>query len=501
MRTRRLIPLLGAACVSTLLQACAPSPTAVSPDMVTAMPDGATLPDDFAGTGEDQNSAGVPWRQFFDDPTLVALIDTALDGNQELNILLQEISVAQNEVRARSGEYLPFVSLQAGAGVEKAGRYTRDGAVEEQLHIKEDREFPEPLPDFLLSARASWEIDIWKKLRNAKKAQVLRYLATAEGRRFAVTHVVAEIAHAYYELKALDTHQAILRRMIETQEAALKTVKLQKAAGKATALAVRKFDAEVLKNKSELFAVAQEITETENRLNLLIGRYPRAIDRRSDDFATLDLPDLHVGTPRDLLSHRPDVRQAELALAAAKLDIEVARARFYPSLDLTAAVGVRSFQVGSIATMPESLLYNVAADLMVPLFNRKAIHAAYDSANARQLQALYDYQRTVLKAYVEVANLVSRLDNLDRSLDRKRGQVDALSNAIDIATRLFKSARADYMEVLMTQRDALEATLELVAIKQSQVDAWISAYQALGGGTEGAPAQLAATPQAAAEGA
>ena len=443
---------------------------------------GAEIPASFPVGSEAGSSAGVAWREFFTDPRLIALIDSALQSNQELKVLMQEIEVARNEVSAREGEYLPFVNLRAGAGVDKVGRATREGAVEENLEIEPGREFPEPLPDFLVSAEVSWEVDIWKKLRNAKKAAVLRYLATREGRNFMVTHLVAEIANAYYELTALDNRLAILNKTIEIQESALETVKLQKAAAKATELAVRKFEAEVLKNRSRLYEIRQQITETENRLNYLVGRYPQPIERSARGFEELALPVVHVGDPAELLGNRPDIHQAELELAAAELDVKVARARFYPSLDLSAAIGLQTFDAGAIASTPESLIYRVAADLLVPLFNKKAIRAAYRSANAQQLQALYKYRQTVLKAYLEVLNQLAKIDNLEQSYAMKRKQVEAMSESIAIAARLFKSARADYMEVLMTQRDALESRMELVELKQQQVNARVTTYQALGGG-------------------
>lgn len=483
-RPPRRVPALGIAVLLAALQGCAllppaPGPSAADGRAATA----AALPAAYPGGPDADDSAREPWREFFHDPGLLALIDTALAHNQELNVLLQEIEVARNEARARSGEYLPFVHLRAGAGVDKVGEYTREGAVEENLEVKRGKAFPEPLPDFVVGADISWEVDVWKKLRNATRAAVLRYLATREGRVFMETHLVAEIADAWYELMALDSRLAILDRMIALQESALAMVKVQKEAARATELAVLKFEAEVLKNQSRRFELRQQMTQVENRLNTLAGRYPEPVSRPSDGFAERRFDGLHAGNPADLLAARPDVRQAELELQAAELDVTVARARFYPSLDLSAAIGLEAFETGALVTTPESMLYRVAADLMVPLFNRRAIEAAYASATAQQLQALYRYQQTVLRAYVEVVNQVARMDNLSRSFALKHDQVSVLTASVSMADSLFKSARADYMEVLLTQRDALEARMELVELKQAQANAWVLTYQALGGGS------------------
>ena len=234
------------------------------------------------GAGSDSiSSAATPWAQFHSDPDLRALIDTALANNQELNIMLQEIEVLRNEARARKGEYLPFVGFAAGAGIEKAGEHTRNGAVERSLNIVEDTPFPEPLSDLGFGLRASWELDVWKRFRNARKAATLRYLGGIEGRNFMVTNLVAEIANSYYELLALDAQMSILRANITIQQDALEVVKLEKEAAKVTELAVRRFEAEVLKNRSDLFDIQQRIVETENRINFLVGRYPQPVQRAS----------------------------------------------------------------------------------------------------------------------------------------------------------------------------------------------------------------------------
>ncbi|MBP6390793.1 MAG: TolC family protein [Flavobacteriales bacterium] len=439
-------------------------------------------PATYAGSTDTTNAATKSWQRFFTDPDLRALIDSALANNQELNIMLQEIAIAQSEVRARKGEYLPFVDIGAAAGVEKVGEFTRNGAVEHNLQIAEDTKFPEPLPDFIVGARASWEIDIWKKLRNARKAATMRYLGSVEGKNFMVTHLVAEIANAYYELMALDNQLEILRSNIAIQQDALAIVKLEKQAAKVTELAVRRFEAEVLKNRSLQFNIQQQIVETENRLNFLVGRYPRAVRRNSAAFSTLVPDTIYAGLPSQLLNYRPDIRQAEMELAAAKLDVRSARASFYPQLRLTAGVGLNAFDPSKLIQAPQSLLYSVAGDLVAPLINRNAIKAAYQSANARQLQAVYDYERTVLNAYVEVVNQLSNIQNLRSSYELRAQQVEALSSSITISTNLFRSARADYMEVLLTQRDALESRFELVETRMQQMNAMVDVYKALGGG-------------------
>lgn len=256
---------------------------------------------------------------------------------------------------------------------------------------------------------------------------------------------------------------------------------LQKDATRVTELAVRKFEAEVLRTQSLRYNILQRITETENRICFLTGRYPSHI-RRNDRLFGAAAAGISAGVPAALLSTRPDIRQAELNLAAARLDVRSVRAQFYPALGITASVGYRAFNPSYLIKTPQSLLYSLAGDLAAPLVNRNAIKAAYYSANARQIQVIYEYERCILNAYIEVVNQLSKIANLDKRYALQARQVDALTQSIAISNDLFSSARADYMEVLMTQRDALESKFELVETQLQQMQAVVGAYRALGGG-------------------
>ncbi|MDP2525971.1 TolC family protein [Maribacter dokdonensis] len=441
------------------------------------------LPSSFNGLPVDTlNSAQLKWSHFFEDEHLIALIDTALANNQELRIMMQQINVAQNEVKARKGEYLPFINYGAGAEVEKVGEYTRNGAVEKNLDIREGEEFPEPLTDYSAGLFATWELDVWKKLRNSKKAATLEYLSTIEGKNFMVTRLIAEIAQSYYELIALDNQLTIIEQNLELQGNALTMVRLQKQAARATELAVKRFEAEVAKNKSHKFEVLQEIVEMENKLNFLVGRQPQHIARNSDDFIATAINTIDAGIPSQLLLNRPDIRQAEFELEAAKLNIKVARANFYPSIGLKAGVGLQAFKPKYLTNTPESLIYSAVGDIVGPLINRNAIKADYNTANSKQIQAVYEYEKAVLGGYIEVVNMLSKIENLKQSYMLKEDQVEALTASIDLSTRLFQSARIEYIEVLLTQREALESKMELIETKKDQLLAKINVYQALGGG-------------------
>jgi outer membrane protein, multidrug efflux system len=440
------------------------------------------VPQAFNDSRDTINMASMPWRTIFTDQDLVNLIDTALQRNQELNITLQEIEIAKNDILSRQGALRPIVGAKLGLGVDKVGRYTSQGAGDASTEISPGKEVPEALTDITGAMYANWEVDIWKKLRNAKKAAIMRYLSTVEGKNLVVTNLVAEIANSYYELLALDNQLEIVQQTISLQKNALDIVKIQKEASRTTELAVQKFEAEVMKSQSMEFDIKQQISETENRINFLLARYPQEIPRNKSNFLIQSPINVTSGIPSQLLANRPDIRQAELDLSAAKLDVKVARAEFYPSLSISAALGLQAFKPAYLVKFPESMLYSLAGDLAGPLLNRNAIKAEFYNANSRQLQAMYNYERSILNAYFEISTQLSKIENLRKSYEIKSRQVEALTRSIDLSNDLFKSARADYFEVLMTQRDALESRLELIETKKEQLNAVVTMYRDLGGG-------------------
>ena len=299
-----------------------------------------------------------------------------------------------------------------------------------------------------------------------------------------MTQLVAEIARTYSELCALDLQLEVLNRNLKLQADGLEVVKSEKQAARVTELAVLRFSAELLKNTSRIYDLEQERVQAENRLNFLVGRFPQPVTRDAQAMLA-PLPEvIETGLPSQLLENRPDVKQAELELEASKLNVKVAWASFFPALSLDAALGYNSFNIVHLVTTPESLLYNLAGNLTAPLLNRTAIEAQYRSANARQLQAVFSYERTLLQAFTEVANLLVTYENVKKRYELESRQVETLKQSVEVSNVLFQSARADYMEVLLTRRDSLDAELELIETKRRLLHAMVNLYQSLGGGWE-----------------
>ena len=466
MRRLALIALLGlGACVPHLRNE-------------VARPVELTVPDAWnVQAGEGSSLAMEGLSALFADPHLVALVEEALAHNQELALMDAEIRAADAEWRGSRGAYLPEVGL-----VEKVGRYTSQGASDADDEILPGREVPEVLGDVQVGFEASWELDVWGRLRNASAAARHRWLATVEGRNYAVTRLVSEIAEAYYELEALDNQLDALQTNIDLQTDSLGVLRMQKEAARVTELAVQRFEADLLENQSMRYAIEQRIVETEARINLLCGRYPRPVERSPETFLEGDLPSVSLGTTAELLANRPDVRQAEHELEAARLDVKSAKKAFYPSIGLDADLGIQSFDLAHLPVLPESLLAGVAGRLLSPLVNRKELRARYEVSNAKQLGAVVAYERTVLTAYTEVLVQLNQLRTSGERFDLRTRQVERLQQAIETSNGLFRSARADYLEVLTTRRDALESQMELVETRQEQLSALVATYKALGGG-------------------
>jgi len=441
------------------------------------------VPGSFAGLSDTRSSGLIPWRDFFQDAHLAALVDAALEHNQELNIAIQETVVANAEVMARRGEYLPKVGFGAGTGVEHVGAFTSPGQADERSEIGPTLQKHE------FGLYASWELDVWGRLRNLANAASHRYLASIEGRNFMVTRLVAEIASSYYELLALDRQLQVVTDNIALQERALDLARAQFQAGRATSAAPARFEATLRAMQSSKYTIQQRIVETENQINFLAGRFPKPIDRSRTNFLDLQPAAMAVGVPAELLANRPDVRQAELELAAAGLDVEAARKAFYPSLGIEAVVGYQSYGLTKLVNTPDSLLFEVLGKAFKPLLNRKGITADYFSANSREMQAVLHYERAVLIAFVEVSNRVSLTRNLSQGYGLKQQQVGRLAQSVDISTELFNLNRTEYLEVLTARRELLEAQQELVELKQRQMVATVTLYQALGGGWRGAGLQ------------
>ena len=446
-------------------------------------PQATTLPKDtlkasLASMSRDSSVTVSPaWRDFFQDSVLRSLIDTALQNNHDLKITLQELAIAKSAITAKQGALLPSISANVGAGISKVGRYTAEGAGNVGTELTPGRKIPTVIPDLAPTLQMDWTVDLWGKLNSDKKSTVERYLASEAGQRAIKSQLVADVAENYYALLALDYKLLVMQQYIALQKNAVRIARIQKEADADTQLAVEKFEAELAKAQSDEYVLRQSIIETENNLNLLLGRLPQPIARAKSDFLQLPMPATAHALSTQLLLQRPDVVQAEHALEAAKWDVETARKEFLPSLNLSAAVGLNAFNPKYLVKLPESLIFSALGSLTAPLINKKAIQANFSQADALQIEALYNYDKALMTAYIEMSTLQSKITNLKQLRQFKQKQDEALMRAVSAAQKLYLNNRATYLEVIDSERGQLDCKMELIDTKLQQLSTLIDMYR------------------------
>lgn len=440
------------------------------------------LPASYTNKTDSSNSALTSPQQLFSDPFLKQLIDTAIANNYDLQIAFQRIRIAQSDVMLGNGALKPRVDVSVVGALRRYGLYTMDGAGNSSTFMLPGKIVPTNLPDYFPSFQSSWEIDLWGKLKNRKKAAISRYLASTEGKNFVLTNLVSDLASAYYELQAIDETIRIIDETIELQQQAFEIVKAKKEAAVLNELAVKQFEAQLINLQAFRLILLQHVIETESKINLLAGRLPQSI-KHTASFAPQPFADIiKPGIPASLLENRPDIRQAALLVAATKADVSAAKAAFYPSLNIIAGMGFQAFRPDLLFQSPQSIAYSLVGSLAAPLVNRAGVKAGFNTATAAQQESLFQYSKTIVQAYTEVYTGLMRADNLTKVFQLKTEENKALSQSILVAQELFRTGRATYLEVLFAQQNTLKAKLELVETRKQQLFTSIQLYKSLGGG-------------------
>jgi len=450
-------------------------------------PEDLDLPSTFQIDGDTlSSSALLSWESFFEDQNLKDLIRFALDNNQNNLITLENIKVARAYFRQAKVGRLPEFNLFAGSSLTKFGEYTMDGVgnFDSNLsgNIPDEKRIPDPYEDFILGADFNWEVDIWGKFKNRKKAALARYIASEEMANHTKTWLISEIAQAYYLLTGLDEELIILHESIELQELAVLLSKDLKLSGRENQLAVDQFEALTLNSKALLIEKQRELRTAEINLSKLLGNYSLEHERSMLDEIYQGPKVVSLGLPASLLAYRPDVRMAEKELQATKADVQAAQADFFPSLNLGGFVGFNAFDFSRLFLMPASGIYQIGAGLTAPVFNRNRIKAAFEIANTQQRIAWYEYEQTVLTSYLEVLDILNQFDTYENQVKLKADEVEVQKRSIENSNIMFSVGYANYLEVINAQSRALLSQLELIELKTAQLQTKVKLYQALGGG-------------------
>lgn len=450
------------------------------------LPAAKALPDTFIHAVDTASIASIPLKTFFTDAPLQQLIDTALQNNFDLQIALQRINTAQAALVFAKNAWLPSLDISASAGVDKYADYTLNGVgnfdTNLSPNIDKNQRIPTPTPEYFLGLRSSWEIDLWGKLKQRKKAAYARLLASEKGRQLVTTLLVSQVAGMYYELVALDNELNIVRKNISLQQKAVETINIQKAGGRATELAVQQFTAQLLSTQSMEYNIRQQIVQTESQLNRLLGRFQQPIVRTGDVFAQPLRVNVKTGIPAAMLLRRPDIQQAELELIAAKSDVNAARKAFLPSFNITPYAGLNAFNASLLFQAPSSIAYGIVGGLTAPIFNKQQLNTQYKQAGATAIASFYEYQKTIVNSYQEVVTALNQVENQQAINRLKEKEVTVLQEAVATSQDLYMAGYASYLEIITAQKSVLEAELALTITRKQIFQGTIELYRALGGG-------------------
>lgn len=450
-----------------------------------------SLPDSFRHGDHLSDSVGladISWRDFFGDSTLLNLIEIALENNFDMQKAIKNIEIANQYVYQSKAAFLPQVNADL-AGVNKQWRSENYYSNPSSGWYGEDGPGGTP-PDMLFNLQSqyystlstSWEIDVWGKLRWQKEAAVADYLQTDEARKAIQTSLVATIAEGYYSLMMLDAQLEVAQRNVILNDSTLRMVKLQYEAGEITALAVQQTESQKLISASLIPSLEQELAIQENRLMALTGQMPDQI-RRSIGLQDIQMYEsFQTGVPLQLVSNRPDVRMSELDLRAANAEVGVAQASRYPALSLSATVGLNSMLPQNWLNVPGSLLGGFIGGLTQPVFSGRKLKTRHEVAKLEREKAELEFHQVILDATTEVSNALVRAEKLKERSDIAEQRVATSELAVKNANLLFRSGYASYLEVITAQSNALNSELDLVSIKQQQLNARVELYRALGGG-------------------
>ncbi|WP_282053793.1 TolC family protein [Maribacter luteus] len=414
--------------------------------------------------------ASVSYKDLFTDEYLKGYIEKGLENNLDIRIALQNINAAEAYVKQGKMGYFP--TLNASATATRTARNSENGQF--------GSFFTEPYNQFDITGALSWEADIWGKIRSNKRASDASYLQTVAAHKAVKTDLVANIAATYYQILALDQQIKVTEETIINRSKSLETIKDLKEAGQANQVGVDQTAAQLYSAQSQLLDLKNSLFIAENSLSLLLGEEPQSYPRSSLEDQTL-ANEMKLGVPSLLLRNRPDILQAEYALVNSFELTNVARSNFYPSITLSASSGFQSLELDNWIDS-SSIFANLVGGLTQPIFNGRKVRTAYEVSKANQEQALLNFKKTLLVAGKEVSEA---LYDYNISLEKEAyisKQVVALRRAEDNSQELLNSGYLTYLDLLTARENALNAELNLVSNKLSQLSATVELYRSLGGG-------------------
>ena len=473
------VPMKGAALLLTilLLPGCMVGPDYRRPDVV--------VPAEWRTDAEQGNSlADLAWWEVFDDPVLQELIRSAFEANRNVQAAVARVFEARARLGVTSAALFP--QLNGGAAYYYTRPYSRNSYFVDSFPSGPSGAIVPQGDDWTATVDLTFEVDLWGRLRRATEAARAELLANEDNWRAVLTTLVADVARAYFDLLESDRELEIARRTLATREASLDLQRRRAAQGLATRLDVERADAEVAVASATVRDVERRIAQTENGLNVLLGRNPGPVFRGALLDAQRLPPEIPAGLPSALLERRPEIRQAEGRLVAANARIGEAKAAFFPTISLTGVFGVESQSLSDLFKV-DSKIWQVGPAMTVPIFTAGRISNTVRAREAQQQQAVAQYLQTIQQAFREVEDaLIFHRKAREIRTDRARREA-SLRQALLLANLRYERGLSTYLDVLDAQRQLFQAELDLASITRDQLTAVVQVYKALGGGWESAP--------------
>lgn len=405
----------------------------------------------------------LPWTEIFRDSSLQELIRFGLENNTDMQTALLRLDQAEAQLKAARLAFYPSLSFSPSGTISST-----DGAA--------------TVKTYELPVQASWEVDLFGNLRNAKKEAQSQLLQQQAYQQAVRSTLIATIANDYYSLLMLDRQVEISRQTLDLWREQVRTMESQLQVGETTENAVTQARANLYELEASHNDLQRQQREMENTICTLLGTTSRSIER-----GTLDeqvLPEvLSIGIPVRLLSRRPDVVQAEMELAAAYYVTNQARSAFYPSLTLSGSAGWTN-SLGEAVTNPGGWILSAVGSLAQPIFNRGKLKANLRVSKDDEEIAKLNYKQTLLDAGQEVNDALYAAESAARSLESHSRQCDELERTVHTSEVLYRTGNSTYLELLTAQQSLLSARLSVVSDCFSQLQAVVNLYQALGGGAQ-----------------
>lgn len=456
--------IIGVMCVAAMMSSCHIYKAYDRPEAITTSGiyrDPASATDTLAS--DTTNMGNLPWKEVFRDAKLQALIEEGLNNNVDVQAAALRVKEAKVMLTSAKLSYLPSINIapQGTATSMDDGNYVKA---------------------YTLPAVASWEIDLFGKILNSKRGQKVAYQKSQYAQQAVRSSIICGIANVYYSLLMLDRQVAITTETSDIYKENVRVMEAMKTAGMTTEAGVAQMRAASNQVDASLIDLKRQVRETENSLAILLGRTPQTIERTTLDEQVMP-EKLMAGVPLQLLENRPDVKMAEMTLAAAYYSTNQARAAFYPGLTITGTAGWTNGSNISVSN-PGVFLMQAMASLAQPIFNKGKLIANLKVTKAEEKIAQMNYQQTILKAGKEVSDALFLFDCQNKKLENDKVRVEQLNKAVIATKALFQSASATYLEVLTSQQSLLSAQLSEVADNFQRIQAVVNLYSAVGGGRE-----------------